>query len=232
MPHILLREARAYVDWRHTSWSYVTPMSANAVHLCVTQRILRPLYSHQTGFCYLPAWLQAGIFISRTKWIYVLVVDYTQTLFQFHRLFSVERYAVFNKWHSEWRHYQCPFIRWFNVDAVSRLDSRASTGTVINEWWSGKVLEENCTVLMSGTATEFATRYGRTLRNCSQQSLCQPKLSLGTFLLKVRSVTAWNNLLGAVISSVISILLATSCSYYYFLLYCYYVTYFFRIYVI
>jgi len=88
-------------------------------------------------------------------------MGFIKTLFQFHRLFSVERYVVFNKWHSEWCHYHCSFIQGLITDAVSMSHRRTSSDMVINEWWSGIIVEEHCTVLISGTLTEFALRLQR-----------------------------------------------------------------------
>ena len=93
---------------------------------------------------------------NNTKWINVLVMGFIKTLFQFHRLFSVERHVVFNKWPSEKRHYHCSFIQWLITDAVCMSHRTASTDMLINEWWSGIILEEHCTVLISGTLKEFA----------------------------------------------------------------------------
>ena len=155
MPHTLHCEARAYVQWRYTSWSYATPVSANAAHF-FSQRTIRLLYSQQTGFGYLPEWLLVGFLNNSTKWIHVLVMGFIKTLSQLHRLFSVERYVVFSKWHREWRHCHCSFIHGLISDAVSMSHRRASTDMVINEWWSGIIVEEHCTVLISGTLTEFA----------------------------------------------------------------------------
>jgi len=108
-------------------------MSANAAHFFFVQRTLRLLYSQQTGFCYLPEWLLDGFLINNTKWMKVLVIGVIKTLFQFHRLFSVEGYVMFNKLHSEWHHYHCSVIQGLTTDAVSMSHRRASTDVVINE---------------------------------------------------------------------------------------------------
>lgn len=161
MPHILHCKVRVYVQWRYTSWNYVTPMSANAAHF-VTQRTLRLLYSPQTGFCYLPEWLLDGFLINNTKWMNVLVMGFIKTPFQFHRLCCAKWYVVFNKWHSEWRHYHCPYIHGLNTDVVNMSHRTASTDMVINDWWSGVIVEEHRTVLISGTLTEFARSLQKT----------------------------------------------------------------------
>jgi hypothetical protein len=155
MPHTLHCEARAYVQCRYTSWSYVTPVSANAAHF-FAHGTIRLLYFQQTGFGYLSEWLLVGFLNNNTKWINVLVMGFVKTLFQFHRLFSVERYVVFNTWHSEWRHCHYSHIHGPILDAVSMSHRRASTDMVISEWWSGIIVEEHSIVLISGTLTEFA----------------------------------------------------------------------------
>jgi hypothetical protein len=129
--HTLHCEARAYVQCRYTSWSYATPVSANAAHF-FAHGTIHLLYSQQTGFGYLSEWLLVGFLNNSTKWINVLVMGFVKTLFQLNRLFSVERYVVFNRWHSEWRHCHCSHIHGPISDAVSMSHRRASNDMVIN----------------------------------------------------------------------------------------------------